>query len=723
MATLLFSAIGTVVGGPVGGVLGALAGRQVQKAISPSSSREGARLQDLSLTTSSYGVAVPRLFGRMRVAGTIIWATDIVEHGDTQGGGKGTPSTTSYSYTASFAVALGSRPIQNVGRIWADGKLLRGAAGDLKTGGIFRFYPGHGDEQPDPLIAAAEGMDACPAWRGLAYCVFEDLQLGNFGNRLPALTFEVIADDLSGCPLSLAALTDGVLQGVDAAGSLDGIAGLAQPGALADLLAGLEPLFPFDCDVGADRLSLRSVGADAGAAIALGEPAGAAGPGISSRRLPPDPAPAMLRYYDIDRDYQPGVQHAIGRPAPGRETTLDLAATLGAADAARLIDGAARAASWGRRVLSWKSCEIDPAIMPGSIVSVPGESGLWRVHDWSWSAEGVALTLWRTALPVPISSVADAGRANISADLQGGASVLVAFELPWDGTGPDSPQLRAGVTSPASGWCGAALYLDQGDGNLQPLGVSVRDRAVIGIATTALSAASPLLFDRANGVIVSLVAPGAALGAATARQMASGANLALLGQELIQFAQAVPLGNGQWRLGGLLRGRGGTESAIATHVAGENFVLLGAGVVSLDGGITDFQAGANIAASGLCDPRPVQSAVACAGLTSRPLSPVHPICIRNADGGLTLGWTRRARGAWYWRDGVEVPLNEDAERYIVAFGRPDAPIAMWSCMQPQLQLSAAQLAPFADTAVPGAFTVRQQGTFALSDPLLLGSLG
>lgn len=53
----------------------------------------------------------------MGVAGTVIWATDLVEHRDRQGGGKGRPKTTTYSYTASFAVLLSSRPIRSVGRI------------------------------------------------------------------------------------------------------------------------------------------------------------------------------------------------------------------------------------------------------------------------------------------------------------------------------------------------------------------------------------------------------------------------------------------------------------------------------------------------------------------------------------------------------------------------------------------------------------------------------
>ena len=35
------------------------------------------------------------------------------------------------------------------------------------------------------------GADETPAYRGTAYVVFEDLALGNFGNRLPQLSFEV----------------------------------------------------------------------------------------------------------------------------------------------------------------------------------------------------------------------------------------------------------------------------------------------------------------------------------------------------------------------------------------------------------------------------------------------------------------------------------------------------------------------------------------------------
>ena len=128
----------------------------------------------------------------MRVAGTVIWSTDLIEARTTSGGSKGQPSTATYSYSASFAVLLSARAIQSVGRIWAEGKLLRGAAGDWKTATGFRLHPGGEDQPVDPLIASAEATT--PAYRGCAYVVFEGLQLADFGNRIPSLTFEVVAD-------------------------------------------------------------------------------------------------------------------------------------------------------------------------------------------------------------------------------------------------------------------------------------------------------------------------------------------------------------------------------------------------------------------------------------------------------------------------------------------------------------------------------------------------
>ena len=112
MATLVLTAVGSAIGGPIGGAIGSIIGQQVdQNILFRPRGREGPRLQELAIQTSSYGTQIPRIFGRMRVAGTVIWATDLKESRSREGGGKGRPSTTIYSYSASFAVALSSRRI------------------------------------------------------------------------------------------------------------------------------------------------------------------------------------------------------------------------------------------------------------------------------------------------------------------------------------------------------------------------------------------------------------------------------------------------------------------------------------------------------------------------------------------------------------------------------------------------------------------------------------
>lgn len=678
-------------------------------------------MQELAVSTSSYGSAIPRHFGRMRAPGQIVWATDLAEHKTTQGNGKGKPSTTTYSYTASFAVALSSRPILGIGRIWADGNLLRGEDGVLKTAGTLRVHTGSGDQAADPLIIAAEGAARCPAFRGLAYAVFEDLELADFGNRIPALSFEVFADYGT---LVLAEVLAGVIEDCDAPLELTGLAGLSCEGPVGETLAMLDPVFPMDCDAG-ERLTIARESALP--LIALPPPVVALGDGdfggpagfVRRRGAEAERPVEVLRYYDTGRDYQPGTQRAPGRPLPGQPQAIELPAALDAAAARALIEGAARRGNWARQVLSWRTAQLDPAVVPGAVVTVPGEAGRWRVRAWEWRASGVELSL--TRLPPALvgdASAADPGRFNPPPDLALAETVLAAFELPRDGTGDGTtPLLQAAVSSPGAGWTGAALYIDPGDGGLQPLGPSGRARSIMGVATTVLPAAGPALFDRSSSVTVTLVDPAMALASTSLAQLANGANRALLGGELMQFADAESLGGGQWRLTGLLRGRGGSEAALASHVAGEAFVLLDGTPVALDAALVGTWPEGRIAAVGLADPAPVLAPIVNRGATLRPLSPVHGRRLPTGDGSLQLVWTRRARGAWTWLDDVEVPLHEASEAYRVEYAVGTAVLASWELTAPELAVPSAT---WAALAVPGGtFAIRQSGAYSLSDPLIV----
>jgi len=81
--------------------------------------------------------------------------------------------------------------------VWAGGNLL-----DLSQY-TTRFYTGTEDQVEDPLIQEIEGEGNTPSYRGLAYVVFEDMPLAQFGNRIPQLQFEIIRTISSDSPDAL----------------------------------------------------------------------------------------------------------------------------------------------------------------------------------------------------------------------------------------------------------------------------------------------------------------------------------------------------------------------------------------------------------------------------------------------------------------------------------------------------------------------------------------
>ena len=207
MATIVLQTVGSVVGGMIGGPVGAMAGRALgalagaaidNALLGGDATRhvEGPRLKDIDGLTSTEGAPIPRVYGRARIGGQLIWATRLEEAVNTDvdrssQGGKGMGGgpktvTTTYSYFANLAVGLCEGRIAFIRRVWADGREL-----DLSTIAM-RVHAGSETQDADPLIVAKEGAQYAPAYRGLAYVVFERLPLADFGNRVPQFSFEVI---------------------------------------------------------------------------------------------------------------------------------------------------------------------------------------------------------------------------------------------------------------------------------------------------------------------------------------------------------------------------------------------------------------------------------------------------------------------------------------------------------------------------------------------------
>jgi hypothetical protein len=174
-----------VSGAAIGQAIGSVAGAAIDaRYLAPRI--EGARVKDFHVTESREGAGVPVVHGRMRVGAQVIWTAAFKERRIDSGGGKGGPRTRDYSYSLSFAVALCEGQVARISRCWANGETF-----DLSKV-TWRLYNGTDDQAPDPLIEAIEGAGQAPAYRGVAYVVFEDMPVDRFGARMPQLSFEVV---------------------------------------------------------------------------------------------------------------------------------------------------------------------------------------------------------------------------------------------------------------------------------------------------------------------------------------------------------------------------------------------------------------------------------------------------------------------------------------------------------------------------------------------------
>lgn len=731
MATIVLTAVGTVLGGPIGAAIGAVAGYALDAEIFKPAGRTGPRLSDLRVQTSAYGTQIPKLFGRMRAAGTVIWATDLVEHSERSGGGKGRPSVTTYNYSASFAVALSSRPIRRVERIWADGNLLRGTAGDFKSGiGAFRLHTGVEDQAPDPLIIGDRGAVLTPASRGLAYVVFESLQLADFGNRIPSLTFEIVADEAPvGTSMLLGALADGASVDATGAGSEPQVLGYAASGeTVGDAVAPLLDGYGLLARDRVDGLSLIGFGSDV-AALPLATDLRLSGTrALAPReeaRAPLDSIPRRLalRYYELARDYQAGLQSAERPGAGGAEAQIELPVVLDADAAHEAARQALRRRDAGRRTMTiprgWDALAL--GIGDRAVAGVGGSR--WRVEALEWESMAVRLSL--TALAgegATPAAGADAGQGVRQADRLVGPSHLLLVETPQLTDAPvDTPQVFATACGEGPGWRGASLLLLNPATSAYDVIGTMPQPAAIGLVDAVVPAASAALLDTASAITVDLYDSGAQLSPASDAALLAGANACLVGAELVQFGEVTRLGPARYRLSRLLRGRRGTEQAIAAHEAGEAFLLLDANsLFPLDDTSKPIGRSITAAALGIGDSTPPTASCTVSGTAILPPSPVHLRFEGSTAAGFRISWVRRSRMGWAWIDGADAPLVEESEHYAVTLRTEAGPVRSILTDTPYWFYDASSIV--ADLSgsggAPIVCEVRQIGTHGPSDALI-----
>ncbi|MES2782189.1 MAG: phage tail protein [Pseudomonadota bacterium] len=724
MATLVLTAVGSAIGGPIGGAIGAAIGQQIDAEIFAPPARQGSRLKELVVQTSSYGTQIPGIFGAMRVAGTVIWATDLIEQRTKSGGGKGQSATVNYSYRVSLAVALSSKPVERIGRIWADGNLIRGAGGDFKVDAQMRVHHGHENQQPDPLLASAEAAGECPAHRGVAYVVFEDLQLAEFGNRIPSFTFEVVERD---GPLPLSSFIGAVSGGEINAQTAFEIGGFAAAGgSIREAISPLLEICPLELVVRDSRLVVRDVSAQQTAPYQIVIAADENGRALEPPKhvMPPAaniPAHVSLRYHDADRDYQAGIQQTSAAPGGRGEMRLELPAVLSAAAAKHLAETKDSAVRYGRDYWSASVTVTATAYQPGDHFMSP-DGRIWQISETEIGLGTAAIKAKLASKNRISNNIAGAsGRHVPSADQPIGETRIAVVDLPLlAGGDSNKPALAIFAAGTQAGWKRAAISMRLGD-QWTDIGVTAPS-AIVGSARNALAPHAAYLVDTASTLDVELLNTSMSLALRDSSPMAQDAPIFWINGEFVRVGRIAALGGQVYRLSILCRGGYASAQQAPAHPIGSQVLLMDS-AAALTLSANNFALGqtVSIEAQGIGDAMPASRTATVEGRAIMPLPSVHGRAIRNSDGSFKLEWKRCSRLDLGWVDGVDQALVEDQESYRVAILANDVVLREWLVAANNLHVSAGEMAAtgMAQNALP-IFHVWHIGRFAQSEPLIFG---
>ena len=260
---------------------------------------------------------------------------------------------------------------------------------------------------------------------------------------------------------------------------------------------------------------------------------------------------------------------------------------------------------------------------------------------------------------------AGTGTPNLQPPATISATRLELMDLPAFPTdGVTDAYLRYGVVGLGDNWAGSAVYRSDDGGSNYALMQALTAQATIGAVLNIIPAGTVYAWDNISTIDVLLTF--GQLQSVTDIAVLNGANVCVIGDEVIQFQTATLLDTNKYRLSGLLRGRLGTEWAVGSHTAGERFIMLTNALAR------ELMASSSWGISRKFKPVTIGSTLgattaqdfAYAARALKPYSPVHIVGSRSA-GDLTINWKRRTRINGDWRDAVDVPMSEESERYEV----------------------------------------------------------
>ena len=666
------------------GLLGAVIDNALISSMSSGQTVEQNKMSDLDLQTATLGTGIAKCYGTCRITGNIIWGTKFTEHitTSTQGGGKGgggsKVTTKTYTYSSSFAIMICEGEIDSIVKVFADGSEFDLSSVD------YRLYKGTESQLPDDFMEGIEGTGKVPAYRGMAYIVFRNMDLTNYGNRIPSFSFIVksltnnvkdIVEDISADAgliinqdVNVTNLSSLSVEGFSRTGDqtykeqIDGLRtclifdGMERRGIVLFRQRDFNNVIPINStDYGAYENSPSDNPLETTVAHDMDLP----------KRL-------NINYVSSDNDYQSGVQSAYRR-VTGATTETSLSTKV------VMNDSTAKSVAELRLYEAWESRTTHKFsvsnnygwLLPGDITAVVlknGDRQLVLVKNTNYGSpginqitscnvhSGVYQVVTRPVDPTPTPIV------NMPSEMF--YAIMDIPKLPLDTSDGDNFVYYA---TGAKSYFGANVYRSYDSGSNYKIIAQNSNLGIIGTAVTALGNAEPWSWDNANTVDVNV--PYGSLESHTKSEVLNYANVALLGNELIQYKTATLISEGVYRLSGLLRGRFGTEQYTSGHAVSERFVIINTTAiaslpVSSDNWYSDILLKVGPRNKGILDSTYKTATFNPQGIMSKSWAGCHCKVVKDGN-TFNVSWTRRTRKDGTWKDYSDVPLSETSELYSI----------------------------------------------------------
>jgi len=688
MATLAVAGIGALIGwGAVGTaaaiqtgwLIGSIAGAfLLAKDGGEDTTQEGSRIDDLSSQTSEWGKPIPRVFGSYRLAGNVIWSIPLKEtkHIDeSDSGGKGgqggtTNTTITYTYSASWAVGLCEGEMNRIKKIWFDSVLVYD--GSKYSGGLtvsnHDFYPGSSTQTPSWIIQSSESDT--PAYRNLCYLVFNDIQLENYGNRVPSVSVE-LASSSSGTEVASDVIESILLRAglessqFDVSSATDTIYGfvVSKPMSARSACNAFTPAFQYDMMEYDNEIKIipRS-----GTSIAdVYEDNLISVNKIEVRQELEASKTITIQYINASNAYSPAIQSTSRIDTNSTQIKIYQFALVLSDNFAKQLSEKLIYNEWNERIqFEFEVSSEFLFLKPSDVIMLHYEGLVHKVRltditftvDNSVSCKGTSENnevYFSSAVGSPTNDT-----YIESSVVSYEQPTLKVLDIPTLDKSLDFLGVYLACNILEDNWKGCNIAKTNNLDTPYTYISSVFSSTVTGTTTTILSDGPTTLFDQTNSVTVQTTS--GSLFDVTLEDLLNSSNYILIGSEVLQYRDATDNGGGSYTLSFLMRGRRGTEWATGTHTIGEEFVFLSSNLGFARIETHNIQHFFSASTFGTVSQEGTTESIVPTGISKKPFSPSSVEAIRAPNDDIQFTWRKRSRDV----TGYFGTLS-DAEEYII----------------------------------------------------------